>query len=205
MPITPLHNHTPFIHTCCTSAPSQSHRSIQSPLFPASHQVAELINLPGQRFRGKGETAKHAAVVEIQAGARRWLAQRAVTHRHKLQAAARRVAYRWHTKQMWKAMRARLAAEATERQREWDGVQNRFRIDWPQTKIGPRVVVHIASLSHAAAARALMPNLDVAQSAQLPRLCEVMEPGVDVIYVSPFPLNDDVANYYQKVSVGRGR
>ena len=44
-----------------------------------------------------------------------------------------------------------------------------------------------------------MPNLDVRQNCQLPRLCDVKEPGVDVLYVAPFPLNDDVTHYFGKV------
>jgi hypothetical protein len=110
------------------------------------------------------------------------------------------VAFRWHTKTMWKALRARLILEAADRRAAWEAMQDRFKQNWPQTKIAPRVVVHLPSLSHPESARASMPNLDVAQSAQLPRLCEVIMQGVDVIYVSPFPLHEDVAAYYQKAS-----
>ena len=33
----------------------------------------------------------------------------------------------------------------------------------------------------------------------MPRLFDVREPSVDVLYVAPFPLNDDVAHYFAKV------
>ena len=44
-----------------------------------------------------------------------------------------------------------------------------------------------------------MRSLDVRQNAQLPRLCDAASAGVDVIYVAPFPLHDDVVGYFRKV------
>ena len=37
------------------------------------------------------------------------------------------------------------------------------------------------------------------QNAQLPRLCDVRIPDVDVVYVAPFALNEDVSHYFSKV------
>ena len=78
-------------------------------------------------------------------------------------------------------------------------MMERFTAEWPTIRTGPRVIIHLPSLSHPARQRATMPNLDVRQNGQMPRLCAIREPGVDVLYVAPFPLNDDVAHYYTKV------
>ena len=78
-------------------------------------------------------------------------------------------------------------------------MMERFQHEWHTTRGAPRVIVHLPSLSFPERQRASMPNLDVRQNAQLPRMCAVREPGVDVLYVAPFPLNDDVAGYFTKV------
>ena len=49
------------------------------------------------------------------------------------------------------------------------------------------------------AQRASIPDLEVRQNGQLPRLCDVRLPNVDVVYVAPFALNEDVSQYFSKV------
>ena len=34
---------------------------------------------------------------------------------------------------------------------------------------------------------------------QLSRICDITDPLVDVVYVSPFPVSDDLKQYYIKV------
>ena len=94
----------------------------------------------------------------------------------------------------------RLISEAREaRNAEWDAQMAIFHQEWGQMKASPRVLIQLPSLSFSPEQRASLPNLDVRQNAQLPRLCAVRELGVDLIYVSPFPLNEDVAHYFAKV------
>ena len=97
------------------------------------------------------------------------------------------------------AAAARLISEAREaRNAEWDAQMAIFHQEWAQIKAGPRVLIQLPSLSFSPEQRASLPNLDVRQNAQLPRLCAVREPGVNLIYVAPFPLNEDVAHYFAK-------
>jgi len=93
----------------------------------------------------------------------------------------------------------RIVEQEAEDQRRWDALTSKFVAEWPDIKSGPRVIIHIASFSGTLAQRKSTPNLDVRQNAQLPRLCDVKEAGVDVVYVAPFPLNEDVTHYFSKV------
>jgi len=64
-------------------------------------QVAKAMHLPGSRFRGGGDAARLAAVVEIQAGARRMLAIREAGDMSRILDAAKKMTRRWQTKKMW--------------------------------------------------------------------------------------------------------
>jgi len=66
-------------------------------------------------------------------------------------------------------------------------------------RAGARVIIHLPSLSASERQRRTIPNLDARQNSEMPRLFDVREPSVDVLYVAPFPLNDDVAHYFAKV------
>ena len=92
---------------------------------------------------------------------------------------------------------AAVAHAASQRQAMWEKLASQFARDWPRMK-EPRVIIHLASLSLSKAQRASIPDLDVRQNAQLPRLCDVRLPGVDVVYVA-FALNEDISQYFSKV------
>lgn len=55
-----------------------------------------------------------------------------------------------------------------------------------------RVVVHICSWSLTAAQREAIHDLHLHENAQLTRLASALDPLVDVVYVSPVPLHEDV-------------
>ena len=54
-----------------------------------------------------------------------------------------------------------------------------FHRDWPAIKAGPRVIIHLPSLSYPERQRVSVPNFDVRQNAQMPRLCDVKGDGPD--------------------------
>jgi len=93
----------------------------------------------------------------------------------------------------------RLAETSAAEAAAWERLVATFKADWPRIRDKPRVIIHLGSISATKEQRESMPNLDVRQNCQLPRLCDVKEAGVDVLYVAPFPLNEDVTHYFSKV------
>lgn len=67
----------------------------------------------------------------------------------------------------------------------------RLRPTWAALERGPRVVVHIPSLSLPCSVRSRMDELDLLQF-QPGRLCDVHDPDVSVILVSPMPLSTEI-------------
>ena len=61
------------------------------------------------------------------------------------------------------------------------------------------MVVHIPSLSVNASQRVTVDNLYKQQNRAITRLCEIKDPNVDVVYVAPFQMTDDLVLYYERL------
>jgi len=78
-------------------------------------------------------------------------------------------------------------------------MMEKFRRRWPQIQRRRRVVIHIPSISAEEHVRWGIPHFSTRQNLQMARLCAIADPMVDVIYVAPFALTDDLRSYYQKL------
>lgn len=82
----------------------------------------------------------------------------------------------------------------------WRAVQEGFCRDWPEWQRGRRVLVHIAGAGGVGKReRMLTPNIATRVNTQLARLCDIKDPNVTVVIVSPFALSKDILAYYQKL------
>lgn len=77
--------------------------------------------------------------------------------------------------------------------------QAELRRKWPVITTNRRVVVHIPSLGLPQRIRRNLSNLPVRENYQIGRLCDLADPNVDVIYVAPMNVNDEVLQYYNKL------
>ena len=162
-------------------------------------QVAACMALPGQRYRSGAADAETAAATQLQAVVRGKLARSLARQMEAQALAADSLTRRAKVFVAQHEAERRLADDAAAKQARWERLVNAFRADWPRIRDKPRVIIHLGSISASAAQRASIPDLDVRQNCQLPRLCDVKEAGVDVVYVAPFPLNEDITHYFQKV------
>ena len=163
-----------------------------------AEQVRACMDIPGQRYRA-GADAEVLAATELQAGVRGCLARRDYADKRTKHEAAVKITRqaRTFTTRAW-AGRAIAHREALQRD-QWEALTAAFRSDWPRLKDEPRVIIHLASLSLTQPQRRSIRDLEVRQNAQLPRLCDVRLPNVDVVYVAPFALNEDISHYFSKV------
>ena len=153
-----------------------------------SEQVSSFVQMPGQRYRASHQGTEAVAATALQAAARGLLSRRVVKQTRAQCCAADRVTRKVKAKVTERAARQKIDEVAAADQLAWEAMNARFRKEWPRIRSSPRVIVHVASISASPAQRSSIPNLDVYQNAQLPRLCDVKESGVDVIYVAPFPV-----------------
>jgi len=77
--------------------------------------------------------------------------------------------------------------------------QNELQDKWSHISSNRRIIVHIPSLGLAKRIRKKLNNLSVRENYQIGRLCELEDPNIDVIYVSPMSINDEILQYYDKL------
>ena len=74
-----------------------------------------------------------------------------------------------------------------------------FKKKWPDIKKKKRVEIHINSISIGEMKRISMEKFLQRENAQISRIFSLKDPLVDVIYVSPFQMTNDVLGYYMKI------
>ncbi len=74
-----------------------------------------------------------------------------------------------------------------------------FRAKWTDIKCKRRVEIHINSYSVDEFKRSSMEKLKHRENAQISRIFSVKDPKVDVVYISPFTLTNEVYDYYRKI------
>jgi hypothetical protein len=79
----------------------------------------------------------------------------------------------------------------------WREMQEDFKMK--DIKKRRRVEIHINSISISEMKRISMEKFLQRENAQIARLFAVKDPNVDIIYVSPFSLTNDVTGYYMKI------
>jgi len=162
-------------------------------------QVQAHMRKPGARYKGSKAVASHAAAAAIQAEWRRARVSKLYARMKRQHAAALFIASYWRFYVDLTATKKVLAERRNERQAAWERMTADFWRDWPRIRKARRVVVHVPSLSHPERQRRTLSFLDVRQNAQMARLCDLKDPNVDVVYVAPFPLNEDTVSYFHKV------
>jgi hypothetical protein len=71
--------------------------------------------------------------------------------------------------------------------------------NWNHLKASKHTVIHIPSLGYTYERRQTLTDFDVAQNAQMCRLCDIHDSNVDVIYVSPVAIGDEMIQYYERL------
>ena len=82
---------------------------------------------------------------------------------------------------------------------EWRLMMKEFKRRWPEIKKKRRVEIHINSFSFSENKRLSMEKFKQRENAQISRIFSVKDPKVDVIYVAPFTLTNEVYEYYKKI------
>ena len=74
-----------------------------------------------------------------------------------------------------------------------------FETKWTEISSNRRMIIHIASLGLTKRLRRKLKNLPIRENYHIGCLCELEDPNIDVIYVSPMPINDEILQYYNKL------
>ncbi|XP_051953537.1 IQ motif-containing protein H-like [Xyrauchen texanus] len=157
-------------------------------------EVWELMCQPGQCYKGSG--GHQAAAVRIQTCWRRYSARAAYLLKLWPKWAAQTVA-------MWLLKHAKLnhlrKSLQASRLRHLENYRIRaegLAANWKHITSAKRTIIHVPSLGYSQHQRLRLRGFDILQNTQMCRLCDIRDENVEVIYVSPVSLGEDVLQYY---------
>ncbi|XP_062403211.1 IQ motif-containing protein H isoform X1 [Sardina pilchardus] len=161
-------------------------------------EVRELALQPGRRYWGEG--GRRAAAVRVQACWRRHRARAAYLAQRLSRWAAGTIALSW----LMHAQMSRVRTALRERRlRALHACRQRAKYlaeNWKHISTSRRTIIHIPSLGFTQEQRfSLWGMFNIMQNSQMGRLCDVLDENVEVIYVAPKPLGEDLSHYYTRL------
>ncbi|XP_076741932.1 IQ motif-containing protein H isoform X6 [Maylandia zebra] len=157
-------------------------------------EVSELISHPGQRYKGEGGI--EAAAIHIQSSWRRYLARTAYLCHCRRKWAAGTIAISWlmHA-QLCRVRKALQARRFSQLENSRSRAQH-LAANWKRIQSFKRTIIHIPSLGYSQRKRLNLRGSDILQNIQMSRLCDIRDENVEVIYICPQHLGNDILDYY---------
>ena len=73
---------------------------------------------------------------------------------------------------------------------------NEFKSNWDKIQNKPRVEIHYYSISNDSYTNCLIDKFSLKEALQLNRLIRLVDPNLEIIYILPFHLNEEILTYY---------
>lgn len=118
--------------------------------------------------------------------------------------AARRLQQAWQSALVRAATKLKIVAIREEERKRHAELMYALGQDWFQMKQQRRVEIHICSNSIAPNRRQSMVGYKALQASQIGRAFRLMDKRVDIIFVAPRALHEDIVDYYTKIMQYRG-
>ncbi|KAM8972328.1 LOW QUALITY PROTEIN: IQ domain-containing protein H [Pelodytes ibericus] len=159
--------------------------------------VWKILCTPGQRY--KGREGRNAAAVKIQATWRGFLDRKAYLAYRRERWAAGLISITWLLYAQKSRVRKMLHGSQEKHLQNFRTRAKHLASNWNHIRTCRRSIIHIPSLGYTQRQRDNTPDLHIQQNLQIGRLCDIADPNVDVIYVSPVELDEETQQYYRKL------
>ena len=146
-----------------------------------------------------GPNGKQRAAILIQSHWRGYHLRRIYQDLRKRRRAAHIIASTWLRHSKSSRIRKQLELVRLRQLNCFQEKQKQFREQWMEISSNRRVIVHLASLGLTHRLRRNLTDLSIRENYHIGSLCELEDPNIDIIYVSPLPVNGEILQYYQKL------
>ncbi|XP_050402803.1 IQ domain-containing protein H isoform X1 [Patella vulgata] len=170
--------------------------------------IESIIAKPGRKFLGQNGPV--VAATCIQASWRRYVDRKQYLEYRRLKWAAGVIAISWIMHIKMAKVRKQLRQTRLDELERFKERAKKLAVNWDRISYNRRVIIHIPSLGLSQNIRDSIHDFGIRQNTQMGRLCDIHDPNVDVIFVSPVPLSDESYQYYSKLlglkaAIGSGK
>ncbi|XP_018108799.2 IQ domain-containing protein H isoform X2 [Xenopus laevis] len=159
--------------------------------------VQKILNQPGQRY--KGREGRTAAAVKIQSLWRSYRDRKAYLTYRQQKWAAGVIAIAWLLHVQRSRVKKLLQESRVQQLQNFRSRAKHLASNWNHIRTCRRSIIHIPSLGYTESQRARTNDLHILQNMQIGRLCDIADPNVDVIYISPVEVDEETQQYYRRL------
>jgi len=97
-----------------------------------------------------------------------------------------------------------IEQKKSERYTGWRSMMNNFKANWNKIKQGQRIEIHINSIGFNNLKNSTFEKYNERQNNQLNRLVGLKDPNIEIIYICPFEVGNEVLSYYFSILTTMG-
>ncbi|XP_054892820.1 IQ motif-containing protein H isoform X2 [Poeciliopsis prolifica] len=157
-------------------------------------EVLELVSRPGQRYRGEG--GRDVAATRIQTWWRGYLMRTSYLRYHRCKKAVDVISLSWLLHYQRCQIKKTLQAKRFRQLENYRSRAEHLAANWKHIQSSKRTIIHIPSLGFSQIWRLSTRKYNILQNIQITRLCDIRDENVEVIYISPLRLGEDILQYY---------
>ncbi|EFC42140.1 hypothetical protein NAEGRDRAFT_69956 [Naegleria gruberi] len=162
-----------------------------------AENVIPYIKLPDVKFMGRnGQNNAATCIQRIWKGYIQRKRFSRLKYEHKM---ATRIQFWWFLRVRLFRTKEKIQKIIHDEEFKWKSKMDEFKKNWDTIKKSKRTIIHINSLTYDESVRTTTPKFKSSQNSQLFRILDLLDPNVEVVYVTSEPLDSDVLSYVCKL------